>query len=124
MNLSGKSVRYWMQKKKIQPKNLLIVVDDLNLPFGKQRLRAKGSDGGHNGLKDINRVLGHNSYARLRLGIGQDFHQGQQVNHVLGQWSEEEKAKLPEILKRARETVKSFATIGLAHTMSEFNRGS
>jgi len=122
VNRSGKAVRYWLQKKKIQKSNLLVILDDLNLPFGKQRLRAKGSDGGHNGLKDIDQMTGGNNYARLRIGIGNVFFKGQQVNYVLGKWSEDEKQKLPEILKQAAETAKSFGTIGLAHTMNRFNK--
>lgn len=122
MNLSGKSVRYWLQKKKIDQKNLLIVLDDLNLPFGKQRLKGKGSDGGHNGLKDINRIFGNNNYARLRLGIGNDYHKGQQADFVLGEWDSEEQDNLPKILKTAAETTKAFATIGLSFTMTQFNK--
>ncbi|MEM1321486.1 MAG: aminoacyl-tRNA hydrolase [Bacteroidota bacterium] len=122
MNLSGKAVRYWLQKKKILPENLLVVVDDLNLPFGKQRLRAKGSDGGHNGLKSIDQLNGGNKYARLRIGIGREFSKGRQVNYVLGPWSEEEQKQLPEILKYASDTIKSFGTVGLTHTMNRFNK--
>jgi PTH1 family peptidyl-tRNA hydrolase len=122
MNRSGKAVRYWLQKKKIPQKNLLVVMDDLNLPFGKQRLRGKGSDGGHNGLKDINQMLGNNQYARLRIGIGDEFHKGQQVDYVLGKWSDEEAEKLPEIIKYAAETCVSFGTIGLKFTMDQFNK--
>ena len=122
MNRSGKAVRHWMTKHKINKENLLVVMDDLNLPFGKQRIRPKGKDGGHNGLKDIDQMTGGNNYARLRLGIGNDFFKGQQVNFVLGKWSDEEADKLPEILKTASETVKAFATIGMQHTMSQFNR--
>lgn len=122
MNLSGKAVRYWLQKHKIEKTNLLVVMDDLNLTFGTQRLRGKGSDGGHNGLKDIDRMIGGNNYARLRLGIGDTFGKGRQVDFVLGEWSDEENEKLPEILKDAAETIKSFATIGLAHTMSKHNK--
>ena len=122
MNLSGKAVRYWMQKKKIPKNKILVIIDDLNLPFGKQRLRGKGSDGGHNGLKDIDQTTGGNNYARLRIGIGNDFHKGQQVNHVLGEWSSEEEETLPSILKYAADTAKSFATIGLGHTMNQFNK--
>ena len=121
MNRSGKAVRYWLQKKKIQPGNLLIVVDDLNLDFGKIRLRGKGGDGGHNGLKDINQILGNANYARLRFGIGADFSKGRQVDYVLGEWSSEEAEKLPDLLKKAQEMVKSFATIGLARTMNQYN---
>ena len=122
MNLSGKAIRYWLQKKKIQQKNLLVILDDLNLSFEKQRLRGKGSDGGHNGLKDINQILGNNKYARLRIGIGNEFHKGQQSNFVLGEWSSEEKDKLPKILKTAAETAKAFGTIGLSFTMTQFNK--
>lgn len=122
VNRSGKAVRYWLQKKKIDQQNLLVVLDDLNLPFGKQRLRGKGNDGGHNGLKDIDQLLGGNKYARLRIGLGRDFYKGQQVDFVLGEWSEEERVKLPEIIKYAEETIKSFGAIGLAHTMNKFNK--
>lgn len=122
MNRSGKAVRYWMQKEKIDKSRVLVIVDDLNLPFGKQRLRGKGSDGGHNGLKDIDQMTGGNNYARLRIGIGDEFHKGQQVDYVLGEWSAEEREKLPEVVKYAGETVKAFATIGLSHTMSQYNR--
>jgi PTH1 family peptidyl-tRNA hydrolase len=124
MNLSGKAVRYWMQKHKINKENLLVIVDDLNLDFGVQRLRGKGSDGGHNGLKDIDRMCGGNNYARLRVGIGRGHTKGGQVGFVLGEWSDEEKEKLPDIIKNATETVKSFATIGLGHTMTKFNKKS
>ena len=122
VNLSGKAVRYWLQKKKIRKENLLVVLDDLNLPFGKQRLRAKGNDGGHNGLKNIDQLNEGNNYARLRIGIGNDFHKGQQVNYVLGKWSEEERNQLPEVIKQAAETIKSFATIGIARTMNQHNK--
>ncbi|MCB0639274.1 MAG: aminoacyl-tRNA hydrolase [Lewinella sp.] len=122
MNRSGKAIRYWLQKEKIDQKNLLVVLDDLNLQFGQVRLRGKGSDGGHNGLKDIDQVLGGNNYARLRIGIGDDFHQGQQVNFVLGEWSEEERKELPALMKYAADTALSFAAIGLQHTMSQFNK--
>ena len=122
MNLSGKAVRYWLQKHKIEKSNLLVIIDDLNLDFGVQRLRGKGSDGGHNGLKDIDKMCGGNNYARLRIGIGRDQSRKGQVDFVLGEWSDSEKDKLPEILKTAAETVKSFATIGLDHTMTQFNK--
>ena len=121
MNRSGKAVRYWLQKQKIEVSNLLVIVDDLNLEFGKIRLRGKGSDGGHNGLKDINQVLGTSQYARIRFGIGSDFPRGRQVDYVLGEWSSEEADQLPELIDRAREMSKSFVAIGLAHTMSQFN---
>lgn len=120
MNLSGKSVRYWLQKEKIKQENLLVVVDDLNIDFGRIRLRGKGSDGGHNGIKDINQMLGQN-YARLRVGIGDDFKKGRQVDFVLGKWDSDERSKLPEISKKCTEVILSYAAIGLAHTMSKFN---
>ena len=122
MNLSGKSVNYWMQKEKIKQENLVVIVDDLNLEFGRIRLRGKGSDGGHNGIKDINATIGQ-KYARVRVGIGDDFRKGQQVDCVLGKRSSEEKKKLPEIIKLASDMSKSYAAIGLAHTMSAFNNG-
>ena len=122
MNLSGKAVRYWLQKKKVQKQNLFVIVDDLNLPFGKQRLRAKGKDGGHNGLKSIDQMLGTNNYARLRIGIGNEYSKGRQVDYVLGEWSAEEKEQLPEIIKFAAEAVKNFATIGIERTMNFFNK--
>lgn len=122
MNLSGKAVRYWMQKHKIPKDKILVVLDDLNLPFGKQRLRGKGKDGGHNGLKDIDKVTGGNNYARLRIGIGAEFFKGQQVDFVLGKWSKEEAEAMPEVLKIAAETVKAFGTIGLQFTMNQFNK--
>lgn len=122
MNLSGKSVRHWMQKHKIEKSNLLVVVDDLNLNFGSIRLRGKGNDGGHNGLKDIDQVTGGNNYARLRLGVGSEFSKGKQVDYVLGDWSEEEKEQLPEIIASAVEAVLSFGTIGLSHTMNKYNK--
>jgi len=121
MNRSGKAVRYWLQKEKIDKENLLVIIDDLNLPFGKIRLRGKGSAGGHNGLKSIDQLTGGNNYARLRIGIGDDFYKGQQVDYVLGKWSPKEQEKLPEIIERAAETVKAFGTIGLQYTMSQFN---
>ena len=121
MNLSGKAVRYWMTKEKIVADNLLIVVDDLQLPFGKLRLRKGGSDGGHNGLRDIDKMLGNNKYARLRVGIGNDFPKGSQVDFVLGKWSNEEADRLPEIRKKAAAICKSFAAIGIKHTMNQFN---
>jgi len=122
MNRSGKAVNYWGQKKKIIPANLLVIVDDMNLKFGQLKLKAKGSDGGHNGLKDITQVLGTSAYTRLRVGIGNDFHKGQQVDFVLGKWNEKEKKDLPAIIKNSAEAVKSYATIGLGHTMNQFNK--
>jgi PTH1 family peptidyl-tRNA hydrolase len=121
MNLSGKAVRYWLQKKSVPLENLLVVLDDLALDFGKLRLRPKGSDGGHNGLKNIDQLLGGNNYARLRFGIGNSFHKGHQVNYVLGEWSIEESNDLQPYMDKATECVLSFGTIGLAHTMNTFN---
>jgi len=122
MNLSGKAVKYWMDKHKIQPENLLVIVDDLHLDLGKMRLRDKGSDGGHNGLKDIQEKFGHNNYVRLRMGIGKDFHPGQQVNYVLGKWKVNEKEDLEKMIIKASEAIKNFGTIGLKLTMDNLNR--
>lgn len=121
VNLSGKAVNYWMQNENIPLENVLIVLDDLALPFGTLRLKAKGSDGGHNGLKNINQVLGTANYARLRFGIGDEFHQGQQIDYVLGTWTKEESNGLPERTDKAVEIIKSFASIGLQRTMNLFN---
>lgn len=118
MNLSGKAVRYWLQKEKIVTENSLVVCDDLNLDFGKLRLRAKGSDGGHNGLRNIQDVLGTDAYPRLRVGIGSDFSRGKQVNFVLGKWSPDEAAELPNILEKSAETIKAFVTIGIDRAMN------
>lgn len=122
MNLSGKSVRYWMTKHKIDISNVLVVVDDMHLDFGSLRLRGKGSDGGHNGLKDIQRILGTNKYARLRVGIGNDFSKGKQVDFVLGKWSDSEMDKLGEILNESANACLSFCSIGLSHTMNTYNK--
>lgn len=121
MNLSGKAIKYWLDKENIPLENLLAVTDDLNLPFGTIRIKGKGSDGGHNGLKSIQQVLNSADYARFRFGISDDFKKGQQVNYVLGEWDEEEKAKLPERLDMAAEAIKSFVLAGLGNTMSSFN---
>lgn len=122
MNRSGKAVNYWMTKHKISKDNILVVLDDLNLNFGTIRLRGKGSDGGHNGLKDIDSTLGGNEYARLRIGIGNKFRQGQQVDFVLGKWSEEENKNIDMIIKKSADASKSFAAIGLKFTMENFNK--
>jgi PTH1 family peptidyl-tRNA hydrolase len=122
MNRSGKAVRHWLTKKKVDKDRLLVIMDDLNLDFGKIRLRGKGSDGGHNGLKDIDQMTGGNNYARLRIGIGNDYPKGRQVDYVLGEWSEAQKDQLPELLKQAAETVKSFGTIGLQRAMTAHNK--
>ena len=122
MNLSGRAVNYWMKKEKIPIENMLVLVDDLALPFGTIRLKAKGSDGGHNGLRNINDVLGRNDYARLRFGIGDNFHQGFQVDYVLSEWTREEQKELPEKIDICVEIIKSFGTIGVDRTMNFFNK--
>ena len=116
MNLSGNAVRYWMQQEKIALENLLVVVDDLALPFGALRLKAKGSDAGHNGLKHIQQILGTSSYARLRFGIGNDFPRGAQVDYVLSEFSDEEKKALPERIETAMDMVRSFSLAGVTLT--------
>jgi peptidyl-tRNA hydrolase, PTH1 family len=121
MNLSGKAVNYWLQKGKIEKENLLVIVDDLALPLGKMRLRAKGSDGGHNGLKNITEILGSDDYARLRFGIGDDFQKGRQVDFVLSRWNKEEETLLKERIPLAIEIIRSFGTIGIQQTMNSFN---
>jgi PTH1 family peptidyl-tRNA hydrolase len=121
MNLSGNAVRYWMQKEKIALENLLVIVDDIALPFGTLRLRPKGSDAGHNGLKNIQDVLGHSDYARLRFGIGNDFPRGMQVEYVLGAWDGEEQKMLPERCEKAVEIIRSFCLAGLQNTMNVYN---
>ena len=121
VNLSGNAVRYWLNKLKLSTEHLLVVVDDIALPFGTLRLRAKGGDAGHNGLAHINTILGSSNYARLRFGVGNDFHPGQQVDYVLGKWEGEEAVKLPERMEMAGDIIKSFGVIGLQRTMNEYN---
>ncbi|RED50587.1 aminoacyl-tRNA hydrolase [Seonamhaeicola aphaedonensis] len=121
MNLSGKAVLYWLTKEKIPLENLLVVTDDLNLPFGSIRLKTKGSDGGHNGLKDIQDKLNTTKYNRFRFGISDTFSKGKQVNYVLGQWNEEENDKLPERLDKSVDLIKSFVLAGVNATMNMFN---
>jgi len=121
VNLSGKAVNYWLQKEDIAPENLLVIVDDIALPFGTLRLRSQGGDGGHNGLINIIQTLGHQNFARLRFGIGSDFHEGFQVNYVLGEWTEEEEKKLPERIIICHDIIRSFGLAGLDRTMNEFN---
>lgn len=121
MNLSGKALQYWMDKEKIAKENVLVITDDLNLAFGTIRIKAKGSDGGHNGLKNIQLLLNSTEYPRFRFGISDEFKKGQQVDYVLGEWSEEEKAKLSERLDVAVEAIQSFALAGLNNTMNTFN---
>lgn len=121
MNLSGKAVNYWLQAEKIEVENLFVLVDELALPFGKIRIGPKGSDGGHNGLKDIQATLNTNVYARLRFGISNEFNKGSQINYVLGKWNEEELKTLNDRIKVAADAVKAFAFIGLQRCMNEFN---
>jgi PTH1 family peptidyl-tRNA hydrolase len=121
MNLSGKAVQYWMDKENIPLENILVITDDLNLSFGTIRIRQKGSDGGHNGLKNINLVLNTQNYARFRFGISDEFKKGKQVDYVLGDWDDVEKTALPERLELASEIIKSFGTAGLENTMTAFN---
>jgi len=122
MNLSGRAVNYWLKKEKIPLEKLLVLVDDIALPFGTIRLRAKGSPGGHNGLQNISDVLGTNEYARLRFGIGDNFHKGFQVNYVLSEWEREEQEQLPEKIDHCIEMIKSFGTIGAERTMNFLNK--
>jgi PTH1 family peptidyl-tRNA hydrolase len=121
MNLSGKAVNYWMQAEKINPENILVLVDELAFPFGQIRIHPKGSDGGHNGLKDIQAALGTQNYSRLRFGIANTFSKGKQVDYVLGKWGEEERKTLPERIKMATDAVKSFVFAGLQPTMNFYN---
>ena len=121
MNLSGKAVLYWLTKEKIPLENLLVITDDLNLPFGSIRLKTKGSDGGHNGLKDIQDKLQTTKYNRFRFGISDEFSKGRQVDYVLGTWNEDENSKLPERLEKSVELIKSFGTAGVNNTMNTFN---
>ena len=121
MNLSGKAVNYWMQAEKIPLEKVLIITDDLALPFGALRVKGKGSDGGHNGLKSIYETLGTQQYARLRFGVGNEFDKGKQVDYVLGEWSSEEQEKLSERLDKCCQIIKAFAVNTLGRVMSDFN---
>ncbi|ATA72968.1 MULTISPECIES: aminoacyl-tRNA hydrolase [Capnocytophaga] len=121
MNLSGKAIRYWLEKENIPIENLLVITDDLNLPFGTIRIKSKGSDGGHNGLKDTQAQLNSTNYARLRFGISNDFAKGKQVDYVLGEWSDEENTALPERLEKCVQAVLSFGLSGINITMNTFN---
>ncbi len=121
MNLSGKAISYWLQALNIPRENLLVIVDDVALPFGTLRMRTKGSSAGHNGLKNIEETLGDQCYARLRFGIGSDYGKGQQVDYVLSNFTREEFDSMPPLMNKAREMVISFCTIGAEKTMSLFN---
>jgi len=121
MNLSGKAVSYWLKKEKIDTANMLVIVDDLALPFGTIRLKKNGGDGGHNGLKDIIAVLGHQNFNRLRFGIGNNYSKGYQADYVLSDWTDDEKKLLPERIKKMTGVIKNFGTIGIERTMNFFN---
>jgi PTH1 family peptidyl-tRNA hydrolase len=122
MNLSGKAVNYWMKELKIEPENVLVLVDDLALPLGKLRMKLQGSSAGHNGLKSIEEVCGGQNYARLRFGISDNFRKGMQAEYVLGQFDKNEQKELPTLINRGVTMIKSFATIGPAQTMTLFNK--
>ncbi len=121
MNLSGKAIAYWMNDLKIPKENVLVIVDDIALPFGALRMRTKGSSAGHNGLKNIELVLGGQDYSRLRFGIGNDYGKGQQVDFVLSNFSQEEFTKLPDVIRKANEMILSFCLVGAAKTMNLYN---
>jgi PTH1 family peptidyl-tRNA hydrolase len=121
MNLSGNAVRYWVDKLKLPLENLIVICDDLNLPFGTIRLRKSGSDGGHNGLKNIEECLGTTEYSRIRIGIGNDFKEGGQVDFVLGALSEEEASQMPEICSKVKEGIQEYVTIGADRAMNFLN---
>ena len=121
MNLSGKAVKYWLEKEKIKIENLLVIVDDIHLDIGMIRLRAKGAAGGHNGLQDIQDRLGTTKYPRLKIGIGKDFGKGRQVDYVLGKWNETELNQLPKIFDTSRSCVEAFIFRGIQNTMNQYN---
>ena len=122
MNLSGKAVNYWMQKEKISIENILVVTDDISLPFGSIRMRAKGSDGGHNGLKSIIEVLSSSIFSRIKFGVGSEFSKGRQSDYVLGNWLDDEEVVLQERIDFVVKMIQSFSTIGVSRTMNDFNR--
>ena len=121
MNLSGKALKYWMEKEKIETENVLVITDDLNLSFGTIRIKPRGTDGGHNGLKNIQLLLNSSEYPRFRFGISDEFKKGKQIDYVLGEWNEDEKTKLQERLELASQIITSFALTGLDTTMNTFN---
>jgi len=121
MNLSGKAVKYWLTKENIQPDKLFVILDDIALPFGAIRIRANGSNGGHNGLKSIDEVLGNNNYARMRFGIGNDFRRGKQADYVLEEFSKEENIAIPPCLEKMRLAVINFGLAGIQDTMNRYN---
>ena len=121
MNLSGKALHYWMEKENIPLENVLVITDDINLDFGVIRVKTKGSNGGHNGLKDIQNTLNSANYNRFRFGVGADFGKGRQVDYVLGKWNDDERAAMPERLERSAEVIKSFVLAGITITMNQYN---
>jgi len=121
MNLSGKAVRYWMQNLNVPIENILVIADDINLPFGKIKIKPKGGDGGHNGLKSIIDLLGSANFARYRYGVGNDFNRGQQVDYVLGNWTDEEIKLIEKSHKKSIDMINSFVIMGLERTMNFFN---
>lgn len=121
MNLSGNAVRYWMNELDIPVGNIVVICDDLNLPFGNLRMRGSGSDGGHNGLKNIIELIGTESFARVRMGIGHDFHEGGQVDYVIGKMSDEELSAMPELCKKVIEGVQKWAFVGIQKAMTDLN---
>ena len=121
MNLSGRAINYWLQKEKIPIENMLVIVDDIALPFGKLRIKPRGGDAGHNGLAHINQILGHQKYARLRFGVGDDYNRGGQIDYVLGEWSDEEIKGLEPRIDVALDIIRNFGLVGLEFTMNRFN---
>ncbi len=121
MNLSGKAVGHWLNSLKLPPEQMMVITDDIAIPFGKIRIRTKGSAGGHNGLKHIEQTLGHNNYPRLRFGVGDNYHKGKQVDYVLSKFSEDEQPELQTLIEKAADSVIAFGTIGLERTMNQYN---
>ncbi|MEG1554113.1 MAG: aminoacyl-tRNA hydrolase [Rikenellaceae bacterium] len=122
VNLSGKAVNYWLSKEKIDLEHLFVVVDDIAIPFGSVRIRKKGNDGGHNGLKNINATLGSTDYARLRFGVGAEFSKGTQVDYVLGKWTEDERKTLSDVVKHCVDAVKAVPFVGIDNVMNQYNK--
>ncbi|MET3543166.1 PTH1 family peptidyl-tRNA hydrolase [Pontibacter aydingkolensis] len=121
MNLSGKAVQHWLSNLKLPVEQMMVITDDIAIPFGKIRIRTKGSAGGHNGLKHIEQTLGHNNYPRLRFGVGDSFHKGKQVDYVLSKFSDDESIELQTLIEKAADSVIAFGTIGLERTMNQYN---
>ncbi|CAM3498665.1 aminoacyl-tRNA hydrolase [Pontibacter korlensis] len=121
MNLSGKAVGHYLNSLKLPPEQMMVITDDIAIPFGKLRIRAKGSPGGHNGLKHIEQTLGHNNYPRLRFGVGDNYNKGKQVDYVLSKFSEEEQPELQTLIEKSADSVIAFGTVGLERTMNQYN---